>query len=264
MRLLRSCLFFTLLFAGPYPMLTAGPGDEALASASLLWRRGQEAMKAGHTDDAIDLYLRSLHADAAYSSSHLSLAAAFMEKQQLPDALVHLGLYIDANPEQTAVRVRYAELLLRLKRTKDAACQFERAIADAQEKGDYSAQDLVLCHSRLVSISEDSNDSYAEHLHRGIGLFLLANRRGALPDPDGALPQQGLLIKSAAELTHARLERGREAQPCWYLYLVWSQLGQRQPAQCRLRQAADLAPFSLLTPTERRDLEWAIARGLRN
>jgi tetratricopeptide (TPR) repeat protein len=239
-------------------MLAAEAGDEAVASASLLWRQGQEAMRAGHTDDAIDLYLRSLHADAAYSSSHLSLAAALMEKQQLPDASAHLGLYLEANPEQTAVRVRYAELLLRLKRAKDAAAQFERAIADGQEKGDSFAQDLVLCHSRLVSISEDSDDSYAEHLHRGIGLFLLANRRRAISDSEEVLSQQGLLVKSAAELTRASLLKRGESQPCWYLYLVWSQLGQRQPAQCRLKQASALAPFSFLTPAERHDLEFAV------
>jgi tetratricopeptide (TPR) repeat protein len=216
-------------------------------------------MRLGHADDAIDFYLRSLQADAGYSSSHLSLAAAYMEKRHLADACVHLGLYLEVNPEQTAVRVRYAELLSRLKRCKDAIGQFQRAIADAQEQCDSTDRDLILCHSRLVSIAEESNDSYAEHLHRGIGLFLLAGRRGALPDPSGPLAQQGLLIQAAAELTRAHLQKSREARPCWYLYLTWSQLGQRQPARCRLTEAAELAPFSDLTPAERRDLEWAFA-----
>jgi tetratricopeptide (TPR) repeat protein len=157
------------------------------------------------------------------------------------------------------VRVRYAELLLRLKRCKDAIGQFQRAIADAQEQCDPTARDLILCHGRLVSISEENHDSYAEHLHRGMGLFHLAGTRGTLPDPCGSLAQEGLLIQAAAELTRAHLQKSREARPCWYLYLTWSQLGQRQPALCRLTEAAELAPFSDLTPVERRDLEWTVA-----
>ena len=68
---------------------------------------------------------------------------------------------------------------------------------------------------------------------------------------------EGLLCKAAAELTLANLERPDEARPCWYLYLAWSQLGQRQLALCRLLQADSAAPFTYLTPAEQRNLRLA-------
>ena len=62
---------------------------------------------------------------------------------------------------------------------------------------------------------------------------------------------ESLLCKAAGELILARRERPDEARPCWYLFEVWSQLAQRQPAARWLRAAEDAAPFSYLTPAER-------------
>jgi tetratricopeptide (TPR) repeat protein len=245
-----------------FVLLAAKPNDGPRTAADQLWQRGQEAMRRGQADVAIDLYQQSLHVDPGYSSSHLSLAAAYVEKQQLEQAGSHLGQYLDANPEQVAVRVRYGELLLRLKRTKEAFSQFECAIATGQELTELPARDLVLCHSALANISFERNDSYHERLHRGIGCYLLAGQRALIGTSDPELPEQSLLFKAAGELTHARLENPTEARPNWYLYLVWTRLGQSHPALCRLRDAAASAPFSDLTPAERRDLEsaWAKAR----
>jgi hypothetical protein len=239
------------------------PIDDGRIAAGQLWELGQAAMRHGQPDAAIDYYQRSLQANAAYSSSHLSLAAAYMEKQDPASASVHLAIYLEANPEQTAVRVRYAELLLRLKRRQDASAQFERTVADAQGGDESAHRDLISCHSRLASMAEEDNDAYGEHLNRGVGLFLLAGQRRYLSEANEELPVESLLIKAAAELTHARLQKPGEARPCWYLYLAWSQLGQRQPALCRLREAASTAPFSALTPTERRELEAAHSRLLQ-
>src|SRR5262249_4423813 len=97
-----------------------------------------------------------------------------------------------------------------------------------------------------------------ERLNRGIGLCLVARERAGLPDPeDGQLSVESVLCKAAGELTMAHLERRDEARPCWYLYAVWSRLGQRQPALRHLREADATAPFSYLTPAEKRDLELA-------
>jgi tetratricopeptide (TPR) repeat protein len=161
-------------------------------------------------------------------------------------------------PEHHVVRANYAELLLRLHRTAEARAQFERFVADVQDDPQL-AKHLVHCHSRLMEIAQEEGDDYAEHLHRGIGLYLLARERAELPDDvtEDELTVEAVLCKAAGELTVARMARRDEARPCWYLYAVWSSLGQRQPALRHLRLADALAPFSDLTPAEKRDLALA-------
>ena len=108
-----------------------------------------------------------------------------------------------------------------------------------------------------MEIAEAGEDGYGEHLHRGIGLFLLARQRAVLPDPEGALSSEALLCKAAGELTLAHLAKTDEARPSWYLHEVWSRLAQQQPARRFLREAAQAAPFSYLTAAEQRSLQLA-------
>jgi tetratricopeptide (TPR) repeat protein len=222
--------------------------------AGQLWEKGQEAMRQGKPAEAITQYQHSLAADPALVRNHLSLAAAHLQEGNLDQATVHLARYVEAHPEELILRARYAELLLRQHRLPDAREEFERFIADAQDAGGLAARHLIHCHSRLMEIALEREDEYGEHLHRGIGLYLLARERETLPDPDDELPVEGLLCKAAAELTLARLERTQEARPCWYLYAIWSHLGQSLPADRWLREAVAMAPFTYLTPAEERGL----------
>lgn len=233
---------------------------EEPCSASTQWELGQAAMRQGKTDEAIAWYEQSLTADPTLTRNHLSLAAAYLQKSNPDSACVHLAQYVDANPHELLIRARYAELLVRLHRLPEARAQFEQLVCDAQAHSGPGAADLVHCHSRLMEIAEETKDAYDEHLHRGIGLFLLARKRETLPDAEEGLPAESLLCKAAAELTLAWLQRPDEARPTWYLYEVWSRLGQRQPALCRLREAEETAPFSFLTPTERCSLHLAYQR----
>ena len=109
-----------------------------------------------------------------------------------------------------------------------------------------------------MEIAEKEDDDYAAHLHRGIGLYLLAGQRELLPDDDDGMSAESLLCKAAGELTLARRERPEEARPYWYLFAVWSHLAQRQPAARWLRAADSAAAFSYLTPAERRGLQLAV------
>ena len=154
----------------------------------------------------------------------------------------------------------FRSLLLRLHRIQAARAQFERFEADIQDQGEAALSERIQCHSRLVKIAEAVEDDYAEHLHRGIGLYLIALERIVLPEPEGELSTEELLCKAAGELSLARLVRPEEARPCWYLYEVWSHLSQRQPALCRLHQASAAAPFSFLTTAEQRNLLHACQR----
>ncbi len=242
-------------------VLPFGPSalaQDPAAQARQAWVQGQESMRRGKPDEAIRYYEQSLAADPEQKRSHLSLAAAYVQQGDEAAAAGHLAEYLKAFPEHHVVRAHYAELLLRLHRPREARAQFERFIADVQDDPELGPKHLVHCHSRLMEIAEDEGDEYTEHLHRGIGLYLLACERAGLPDPeDGDLSVESVLCKAAAELTMAHLTRRDEARPCWYLYAVWSRLDQRQPALRHLREADSTAPFSYLTPAEKRDLELA-------
>jgi tetratricopeptide (TPR) repeat protein len=232
--------------------------EDPVTQARQLWVQGQEAMHRGKPDEAIRFYEQSLATDAGQQRNHLSLAAAFIQQGNEVGAVGHLAEYLKAFPEHHVVRAHYAELLLRLNRPREARSQFEHFIADVQDDPELGPKHLVHCHSRLMEIAEDEGDEYAEHLHRGIGLYLLGCERAGLPDPEeGDLSVESVLCKAAGELTMAHLARRDEARPCWYLYAVWSRLDQRQPALRHLREADATAPFSYLTPAENRDLELA-------
>jgi hypothetical protein len=217
-------------------------------------------MRQGRPDEAIRCYEQSLAAEPGFSRNHLSLAAAYLDKGDAIAACPELALYLAANPGHLIVRAQYAELLLRLQRPQEAQTEFERYAADARQEDERQLRQLLHCHSRLMEIAEAADDDYAEHLHRGIGLVLLARERTAGGEQEPDQSPEGLLCKAAAELTLARVQRPDEAQPCWYLYVAWSQLKQWRAARHALREAAEAAPFSYLTLAEQGGLALALRR----
>jgi hypothetical protein len=230
---------------------------ENSGAAERSWQQGQDAMRRGAPNEAIGHYQQSLKDDPAFTRSYLSLAAAHLEAGDEAASCTNLACYVSAHPEQLALRVQLAELLLRLQRPEEARAEFERLSDDAQQLGEEEAANVIHCQRRLMEIAEAAADDYGEHLHRGIGLYLLARQRADLPDPDDQLPVEGLLCRAAAELAIAHRERPERARPSWYLYVVWSRLAQQQPA-LRSLQAADAAILSLdLTPAEQQSLELA-------
>jgi tetratricopeptide (TPR) repeat protein len=259
MRLFGAFLSLWLLLTN-CPILSSQELDERNFAAGQLWEKGQAAMREGRPDDAIQSYEQSLAIDPRMVCNHLSLATAYLEKKNSNSACEHLGIYLDARPGQFVLRFRYAELLARVDKTAAARGELERLVAEIQEEGDAANQNIIHAHERLMQWAENDHDEYDEHLHRGIGLFLLARKRSTLGDPEGELPCESLLCHAAAELTKARLARPEEARPCWYLFEVWSQLGQRLPAVAQLKQAQAASPFTYLTPAEQRALNFAYER----
>jgi tetratricopeptide (TPR) repeat protein len=252
MRMRRGWVWVAVVLLGQRA-LVAGETPPA-DTAETAWQEGQKALLAGKTDQAIACYQRSLALDPGLNRNHLSLAAAYLARGEEAEALPHLAHYLHAQPDHFVVRAHYAELLLRLEKPAEARREFERFVADAQDNEALARQHLIHCHSRLMEIAETQEDEYGEHLHRGIGLYLLACQRATLADADCTLSSEALLCRAAGELTMARLRKPDEARPCWYLYEVWSHLAQRQPALRWLRAAQAAAPFSHLTPAEQRGL----------
>jgi tetratricopeptide (TPR) repeat protein len=189
--------------------------------------------------------------------SHLSLAAECLEKGDDRTACEHLGLFLQTHPEHRNARFYHAELLLKLGRHQLARDQFELAIRHEQDEREPDLRHMVQCHTRLAEIGEAQGAAYLVHLHRGIGMLLLARQRAALDDPDGELSTEALLCKAAAQLSRARALRPSEARPSWYLHLAWRQLAQHAAARRWLAEAQRQAPFSHLSPAEYRDLQLA-------
>jgi tetratricopeptide (TPR) repeat protein len=219
-----------------------------------LWERGQEALRDGRVDEAIRCYGESLRLEPGLARNFLSLAAAHVARGEQTQAADWLGRYVSAQPDHHVVRLHYAEMLLRLDKMPEGRAQIERFIADVQDRPALADSHLLDCHTKLIRLAESNGDEYGEHLHRGIGLYLLACQRAELAEQDDGLPTEALLCRAAAELARAWRQNPAEARPCWYLHVVWSRLAQHQPAARWLRAAEAAAPFSYLTPAEKRGL----------
>jgi len=237
---------------------SAEKAEPEKSEAMRLWEKGQEAMLQGRTDEAIALYQKSVHEEPDLARNYLSLAAAYLEKSEDEVAALHMKRYLELQPDHLVARAHYAELLLRLRQPAAARKQFERFIADIQDQQELASQHLIHSHSRLMEIAETEEDDYAEHLHRGIGLFRLGCQRVELGPAGKAPDAESLFCRAAGELTLARLSRPDEARPCWYLYEVWTRLAQSLPANRSLCAAESAAAFSYLTPVEQRQLQLAV------
>jgi tetratricopeptide (TPR) repeat protein len=198
-------------------------------------------------------------ADPTGEKSHLSLAAACLEKGDDNAACDHLGLFLKTHPEHRNARFYYGELLVKLRRHAEARGQYEHSIRQEQQDAAPDLRHLVHCHTRLLEIGDALGDAYLTRLNRGIALVLLARRCTGLGDVPGSPSVEALLCKAAAELKKAQALRPSEARPCWYLHVVWRQLGQHEAARRWLRAAQRHAADSELTPTEQRDLLLACA-----
>jgi hypothetical protein len=248
-----------LAVLGLFVFAAVGDAGAALPPAAVeFWQLGQEALRDGKVDEAITFYRRSLQIDAELSRNYLSLAAAYSAKGDDRGVVEYLTRYVQMEPSHVAIRAHLAEILLRTQHLDAARVQFERCVADLQERAALDPVTLIHCHSQLVELAETSEDEYAQRLNRGIGLYLLACQRARLPDAADEPAAQGLLFRAARELCAARLERPDAARPCWYLHLAWSCLGQQEPSERWLRAAAD-GPGDL-TRQEKADLEAACHR----
>jgi tetratricopeptide (TPR) repeat protein len=191
--------------------------------------------------------------------SPLSMAARLLEQGDDAGACQQLALYLATNPAHFEVRIHRADMLLRLGRQTEARAEFWRALADAEEGPDPLFEHQLRCHSSLMEIAVAQEDSFGAHFHRGVGLLLLARERAKLPDSVTQLPVSGLLHKAACQLVVAAGVRPDDGRVCWYMYEVWSAMGQTAPARRWLARAAEMAPFANLSAGEQRGLQLALA-----
>jgi hypothetical protein len=156
------------------------------------------------------------------------------------------------------IRLHHAGLLVKHHRESEAKCQYELSIREAEEMSPSPLRQLVHIHSKLMDLAINEEDDFAEHFHRGVGLYYLACQSNEVGETTGKLNVESLLCQAAGELSLAKLLQPSEARPCWFLYLVWVKLGQKRPAARNLRDAEKVSSLSYLTPAERRLLYLAI------
>lgn len=192
--------------------------------------------------------------EAVSPPDSLSLAADCLERGDDVAATRHLEKHVRAHPDQVIFRAQLADLLSRMDRLTEAQAHFEAATSCAQEGPPAARKELVHYHTRLMELARRREDAFAEHLHQGIGLYLVAMRLVADGDSRDV---EKLMCKAAAALKEAQIARPDDARPAWYLYRVWLHLDQPRPADRALRQAIANAPFSQLTPCEARELALA-------
>jgi cytochrome c-type biogenesis protein CcmH/NrfG len=188
---------------------------------------------------------------AAPADDSLAKAAELLDRGDETAALPHLRAHVRAHPEAVVIRAHLAELLFRAGQSDEARGHFERYVADAQRLAGPAHERLVHCHTRLMTIAEDTNDAYGEHLHRGIGLVLLV-KRWDTERPDEVAAEQ-TLAKAASALRAAIAERPGDARAHLYLAEAYRRLGQPTAAQSALRMAKARLPDPAVTEAER---EW--------
>src|SRR5207249_1734585 len=111
-----------------------------------------------------------------------------------------------------------------LGKKEEARAQYAQTIAGIQEEARCDYALLIHCHGRLIELAEDADDDYQVHLHRGIGLYWLAQGCRVLGAEHAPMSPEGLLCKAAGELSLAQGLRPDEARPAWYLHAIWRNL----------------------------------------
>jgi len=175
----------------------------------------------------------------------LMRAAEALERGDEAAAAARMGEYVAANPAATMPRAHLAELLYRQGRGPEARRHYERFVADAQPATGAPRRHLLHCHTRLVAIAEAAGDDYAESLHRGVALLLIAER-----DPPDATTES-TLAKALDALNAAVEERPDSARAHAYLARTLRALGQTSAATLAASRARDCLPDATLTPSER-------------
>lgn len=190
-------------------------------------------------------------------ADNLALAANCIERGDSEGAAKYLRDHVKRHPDQIMIRAYLAEILLKAGKLSDAQDQFERFIAGAQEIEGPARQHVLHSHTRLKEIAQSRDDDYGEHLHRGIGMVLLARRLDTSSEELEPGFRERLLCKAANELTQAGKYRPDEPRPHWYLVEVWKKLDQSRSAEKSLKTAKAKAALLPLPPAEQRALSSA-------
>ena len=248
-------------------------------NAMVLWQEGQEAMKRGEIPTALRLYQESQLMAPDLPRVQLSLAAAYLQADNQPKACEHLRRYLELEPGHWQVRQQLADLLSRLGHRALAKHELERMVHGAHSalalehsppEESEALRLLVHGHGRLMELAEEESHPGNYHLHRGIGLYYLAqslpqaNRIQPVssqpPEANGEIPdRREIFLKAVQELTESEKVAPGNSKSAWYLSRAWKELGQAGQADHWLKILAKNHIPGDLHPREER--EFAVSRG---
>ena len=185
----------------------------------------------------------------------LTKAAELLDQGKDADAVPYLRSYVQANPDAVMVRAHLAELLFRQGEVAESRQQFETFVDQAQPLTGGVRQHLVHVHTRLMELASRSEESFAEELHRGIGLLLLVKKWRADPDRRDADTEEQTLMKAVRALRDAVALNPSDPRGQLYLAEAYTELGQIGPAEEAFRLAVRQASLGTLTPNEQARLD---------
>jgi tetratricopeptide (TPR) repeat protein len=191
-----------------------------------------------------------MRSDPREPEDHLAKAAQCIDRGDEPAAITHLSAHVRARPDAAMIRAYLAELLFQQGQFPESRRHFERFSFESHAENPEQLKPLVHCHTRLMQIAEEQNDSYREHLHRGIGLVLLVRQWDQEADPGAPEMKEQTLTKAAAALRGAVAVKAADPRALVYLAETYSQMGQASSARTAARKAKALLPDAGLTDQE--------------
>ncbi|MBX9677192.1 MAG: tetratricopeptide repeat protein [Gemmataceae bacterium] len=194
------------------------------------------------------------------AKSHLRIASDCLGNGDQEQACKHLARYVSLHPDQRTGRLFYSEVLLKLNRLDEARRQYEQTAALLLDEQELDHHTLSHVHGQLMRIAEDRDELRTAHVHRGIGLYWLAQERSRLNDPEGDFSVEGIVCRAIAELTRAKSSDPNDARTHWYLHCCFQMLGQTPQAKARLLDAERCLPISPLCAAEQRSVVLARQR----
>ena len=125
---------------------------------------------------------------------HLRLAAEHLDRADEPGALPHLKAHLRQQPDAVMVRAYLGELLMKTGNLPESKLHFEQFTREAAEGSAAAKKHLVHAHTRLMELAGQTDDTFGEQLHRGIGLVLLVKQWRDDGEPaDAALTERTLV-----------------------------------------------------------------------
>ena len=184
-------------------------------------------------------------------TDHLRLAAEHLDRADEAGAVPHLLAHLRLQPDALMVRAYLGELLMKTGNRPESQSQFERFTRDAAGATGPAKKHLIHVHTRLMELAGQTDDTFGEQLHRGIGLLLLVKQWHESSAPADEALAERTLVQAAQALKRADGEKPNEARVWLYLAEVWYELEQPSSARNAIRKVRQCQPAWTLNSQER-------------
>ena len=187
-------------------------------------------------------------------SDHLRLAADHLDRADEAGAVPHLMAHLRQQPDAIMVRAYLGELLMKTGKLAESKLHFEQFARDAAGASRPAQKHLVHVHTRLMELAGQTDDTFGEQLHRGIGLVLLVTQWRESAEPADAVLVERTLVQAMKSLKNADAEKSDDARVWFYLAEARYGLGEVASARIAIRKVFRSQPEWALNEHEREQL----------